>query len=424
MSSETFKILFSGQMLDGVSADSARGNLKKLLKADDATVARLFSGKTFAIKKGLERSQVEKYVSVLSRAGLKVRTDPPLGAAASLDVVNHEATADTRPADPSSEPSSDSEPSSASRPWGKSRRSKPRSIGFILGIVVGVVVLVAIVGILAAVAIPAYNDYTLRAKVHTALVTANQARDKIAHTMLADSAIPDNNREAGLPAEFSGENLASIEVLPGAIMQVTFKVHSPELDGKTIVWVPEFGENRISWDCSGGTLARGYRPAECREGIHQGVRAPSNLKQFVSVDGRLEMTVPKSWKPEELAEGASVELASLFTEAYLMVYTEPKITLPNHDLSSFGNAVRDVILGNLENSKARYLGSTAVQKLPALNYRIDGVIDGINMIYLVSVVEGKDNFYQIISWSLDTHFSRNENDLKDAIASFRERNSR
>ena len=133
--------------------------------------------------------------------------------------------------------------------------------------------------------------------------------------------------------------------------------------------------------------------------------------------------MPKSWKREELAEDATVQLANLFTEAYLIIYTEPKSTLPNHDLSSFGNAVRDSIADNLNKPNFKYLGSTTVNGKQALHYRIAGSVDNIDLVYLVTVVESKTNFYQIITWSLESRFTRNEGDFKNVIASFKEKDS-
>ena len=400
MSSEKYTILFAGKTREGVSPETAKGNLKKLLKANDQTIERLFSGKSFAIKKDLDREQVDKYISVLYKAGVLVSTDKPLTdeiSPAPAPAAPQKATPQTKGA------------------------PKAKSKGVLIAVIAGVVVFVVILGILAAIAIPAYQEYTLRARVALAIFEANQTRDEVAHFMLANGAIPNSNREAGLPENIATENLSSVVVMPGAVMQATFKAEDPVINGKTIVWVPEFEGNRVSWDCSGGTLAGKYRTTECLDGKYQGEQIPNHLRQYVSLDGLVEVTVPKTWGPEELAEGATLELGNLFTENYLMVFTQPKAGVPNHDLSSFGVAVRDFMSGNLGNPKAKYVGSNQINGNQALHYRIEGRIDGIDATYLLTVVEGKENYFQVITWTLSERFQYNESKLRAAIASFKEK---
>src|SRR5690554_7694331 len=80
-------------------------------------------------------------------------------------------------------------------------------------------IVVAIIGILAAVAIPAYSDYTVRAKVSEGLALASGAKTSVTEFRLSDGDWPANNGDAGLanPGSITGNNVASVTVTDGVI---------------------------------------------------------------------------------------------------------------------------------------------------------------------------------------------------------------
>src|SRR4026209_2701492 len=64
-------------------------------------------------------------------------------------------------------------------------------------------IVVAIIGILAAIALPAYQDYTIRTKVSDGLSLAAAAKLAVAETYAATGSLPADNQAAGLPAATS-----------------------------------------------------------------------------------------------------------------------------------------------------------------------------------------------------------------------------
>ena len=126
----------------------------------------------------------------------------------------------------------------------------------------------AIIGILAAVALPAYQDYTVRARVSEGLVAASAAKVTVAENAASGSA----SLGAGYAAPTATSNVTSVAIA-STTGQVTVNTTAKAGNG-TIIFIPTAGSaalaagtiptDRISWSCTTGTLSAKYRPSECR----------------------------------------------------------------------------------------------------------------------------------------------------------------
>ncbi|ENT0267555.1 pilin, partial [Neisseria gonorrhoeae] len=80
-------------------------------------------------------------------------------------------------------------------------------------------IVIAIVGILAAVALPAYQDYTARAQVSEAILLAEGQKSAVTEYYLNHGKWPENNGDAGVasPAEIKGKYVKSVTVAKGVV---------------------------------------------------------------------------------------------------------------------------------------------------------------------------------------------------------------
>lgn len=124
-------------------------------------------------------------------------------------------------------------------------------------------IVVAIIGILAAVAIPAYQDYTIRAKVTEGLSLASAGKTAVSEYYAANGGLPADNSAAGMAdsESISGNSVDNVEVTSGTIT-VTFSAAT--INGQQITLVPNTSGGKVVWDCSGGNLESKYRPSSCR----------------------------------------------------------------------------------------------------------------------------------------------------------------
>jgi type IV pilus assembly protein PilA len=113
-------------------------------------------------------------------------------------------------------------------------------------------IVVAIIGILAAIAIPAYTDYTVRAKVTEGIGLADAAKTAVAEAYQSN----DQTGVTALVAAWSTSStkyVSGIVVLAGGIIQVTYSAATPQISGKILTMSPFISGTALSAVAAGTT---------------------------------------------------------------------------------------------------------------------------------------------------------------------------
>jgi type IV pilus assembly protein PilA len=138
------------------------------------------------------------------------------------------------------------------------------SAGFTL---IELMIVVAIIAILAAIAIPAYQDYTIRAQVSEGLSLSTGAKSAIWDFYSDTGRFPNSNQSAGLAqsASVSGAYVSSVDVAGGTI-SIEYKgtKANTKLALSTLVLSPVTNAGSIGWSCRGTNLPDRYLPTTCR----------------------------------------------------------------------------------------------------------------------------------------------------------------
>ena len=126
-------------------------------------------------------------------------------------------------------------------------------------------IVIAILGILMAIAIPAYQDYAVRAKASEGINLAGASKLAVAETYSSKGSFPANNASAGVPAagSITGKYVTSVTITNGLISSL-YSNAEQKLSGNTLLLSPTTTAGSVRWRCKSTTVSPKYLPSECR----------------------------------------------------------------------------------------------------------------------------------------------------------------
>ena len=131
-------------------------------------------------------------------------------------------------------------------------------------------IVIAIIGILAAIALPAYQDYVGRTQVSEALELAGGQKGAVTEFHANHGAWPANNDSAGVaaPNQITSKYVASVTVSGGRITaQMQGTGVNTDIRSRQVVLSPTLNSGSYDWSCAAATtngVPAKYLPSSCR----------------------------------------------------------------------------------------------------------------------------------------------------------------
>src|SRR6476659_2279283 len=107
-------------------------------------------------------------------------------------------------------------------------------------------IVIAILGILMAIAIPAYQDYQVRAKVSEGMNLAGAAKLAVAETKSSTGKFVDSDGSAGISTTITGNNVSGVHVSGSGVITITYSGPTP-VANQTLILQPSFTGGSVRW---------------------------------------------------------------------------------------------------------------------------------------------------------------------------------
>jgi len=436
MSDQRMDVFLLAAPQAGVERSTLVSNLAKVFKKDFQTVEKMLRRPRILVKADVGRELAAKYRTIIEKAGgqceLVIQGQVPV--VVPKESVRSEAAIqkqDFTPA-PALQDSAETSVSycvqcNTAIRLGQTKCARcsmaeytDKKSRLSIEVVAYGIAFVIIFGLMILIAIPAYEDFTTRAKIKNSMPLVINAHKNVASFIKKTRSYPNENILVGLPEKINDPVIQSIKLRDEAAIEVTYRF--AHMKGKnTILWTPIDTSNGITWSCKGGTLDDRYRQKECWVGNDVASGANELKKNFLSKDKKMSIGVPESWKVKNLMPNAILSFANEQDQTYIAILADSKTDFTEETvLEDYVSVVQQQLGMTLTNGElVRGSRKIIIKNLPAERFIYRGDVGGVKMAYIVTLFEANDHFYRMLAWTPQSRMDKNKDLLESVSRSVR-----
>lgn len=148
------------------------------------------------------------------------------------------------------------------------------------------------------------------------------------------------------------------------------------------------------------------------------------LTVFKSVDNNYQVSASSSWKDAEgaLHPESDLEIYNPAKEKYFMALLESKEDFTDFSLQDYYDVVTEPFISSVEAPNQGDVKEVTINGNKALQYTLEGTIDGLNIVYLVTIIETPTHYGQLMTWTLKSKWDGYKDEYTALINSFKEVN--
>lgn len=159
-------------------------------------------------------------------------------------------------------------------------------------------------------------------------------------------------------------------------------------------------------------------------GILAACSEEEKLTVFKSDDSNFQVSATSNWKDAEgeLNSEADLQIYSPGKEKYFMALLESKEDFTDSSLQSYYDLVTEPFFSSLDTYEQGDVKEVTINGNKALQYKLDGAIDNLNVVYMVTIIETPTHYGQLLAWTIKSKWDKNKDEYTDLINSFKEVN--
>lgn len=159
----------------------------------------------------------------------------------------------------------------------------------------------------------------------------------------------------------------------------------------------------------------------------------SDEEQLVTVGNKYSLSIPGFLtKVSNLNDDASLQYQHAWKEFYVIAIDEPKqemqkaldennlTNIYSNDIDGYSKLMLDVFKESLSSPYQSELIDTTINHMPARLTTLSGTVEGIDAFYSIGIYEGKENYYQVLSWTLSSKKYNYQNKMNKILYSLKE----